>query len=180
MATKRKTLIAIFIFTILVFIGLGVIDAVSVKHNMVKTERPNKVVSASVENNQAEPHDYLKENEKYLSYLPENALHPITLDNPTVYYEGPSGKEGYYNVDETYVIKHAETLGYTIDDYHVREDGCRMLKDYIICAADYDVHEFGSIVETSLGKAIVLDTGSSLDRNERNFRCDIDLLTTWE
>jgi hypothetical protein len=45
------------------------------------------------------------------------------------------------------------------DEYWIREDGCKMLGDYIMCAANLDVRPRGSLVESSLGTCIVCDTG---------------------
>ena len=74
-----------------------------------------------------------------------------------VYY-GPSGKETYYNLDMSGVVSNAQNMGIE-GEYWVREDGCKMYGDYIICAADLNVHPRGSLVESSLGTCIVLDTG---------------------
>ena len=74
-----------------------------------------------------------------------------------VYY-GPSGKETYYNLDMNGVVSNAQNMGIE-GEYWVREDGCKMYGDYIICAANLNVHPRGSLVESSLGTCIVLDTG---------------------
>ena len=74
-----------------------------------------------------------------------------------VYY-GPSGKETYYNLNMSGVVSIAQSQGIE-GEYWVREDGCKMYGDYIICAADLNVHPRGSLVESSLGTCIVLDTG---------------------
>ena len=73
-------------------------------------------------------------------------------------YYGPSGKETYYNLDMNGVVSNAQNMGIE-GEYWVREDGCKMYGDYIICAADLNVHPRGSLVESSLGTCIVLDTG---------------------
>ena len=74
-----------------------------------------------------------------------------------VYY-GPNGKETYYNLNMSGVVSIAQSQGIE-GEYWVREDGCKMYGDYIICAADLNVHPRGSLVESSLGTCIVLDTG---------------------
>jgi hypothetical protein len=76
--------------------------------------------------------------------------------NGVVY--GPSGKETYYNLDMSGVISIMRSMGNT-DEYWIREDGCKMLGDYIMCAANLDVRPRGSLVESSLGTCIVCDTG---------------------
>ena len=74
-----------------------------------------------------------------------------------VYY-GPSGKETYYNLNMNGVVSNAQNMGIE-GEYWVREDGCKMYGDYIICAADLNIYPRGSLVESSLGTCIVLDTG---------------------
>ena len=71
---------------------------------------------------------------------------------------GPSGKETYYNMDMSGVIDIMRSMGNT-DEYHISENGCKMLGDYIMCAANLDVHPRGSYVMSSLGMCIVCDTG---------------------
>lgn len=74
---------------------------------------------------------------------------------------GPSGKETWYNLDMGGVIYLMNHLGYSSEDYPywVREDGCKMFGDYIMVAADLDYRPKGTILECSLGPAIVVDTG---------------------
>ena len=74
----------------------------------------------------------------------------------TIY--GPSGKETYYNLPMGGVVAIMRRMGVT-GEYWVREDGVKMLGDYIMCAANLELHPRGSLVETSLGTAMVCDTG---------------------
>lgn len=90
-----------------------------------------------------------------LKYEPQPSDH--LTKSGGVYY-GPSGKETYYNLNMSGVIANAQNMGIE-GEYWVREDGCKMYGDYIICAADLNVHPRGSLVESSLGTCIVLDTG---------------------
>ena len=87
---------------------------------------------------------------------------------------GPSGKETYYNLNMAGVVNIMRSMGNT-DEYWVREDGCKMLGDYIMVAANLNLRPRGSIVETSLGKAIVCDTGTFARRNPTQ----IDVAVTW-
>lgn len=75
-----------------------------------------------------------------------------------VYY-GPSGKETYYNLNMSTVISYMRAQGNN-DTYWIREDGAKMLGDYVMVAADLNTHSKGDLVDTSLGKGIVVDTGS--------------------
>ena len=75
---------------------------------------------------------------------------------------GPSGKETYYNLNMSRVVGYMRELGYSEeeDPYWVREDGAKMFGDYVMVAADLGIRPKGTILETSLGTAIVVDTGS--------------------
>lgn len=70
--------------------------------------------------------------------------------------QGPSGGESYYNLPMDGVIQMMENLGYS-ETYWIREDGCKMYGDYIIVAADTRDLPRGTIIETSLGTAMVCD-----------------------
>ena len=74
---------------------------------------------------------------------------------------GPSGKETYYNLPMGGCIQIMRSMGYSEAEYPywVREDGAKMLGDYVMCAANLSIRPKGTIVESSLGKAIVVDTG---------------------
>jgi hypothetical protein len=87
---------------------------------------------------------------------------------------GPSGKETYYNLNMSGVVSIMRGLGYT-GEYWVREDGCKMLGEYIMVAANLSLRPRGSIVETSLGDGIVCDTGGFAKKNPYQ----IDIATTW-
>ena len=87
---------------------------------------------------------------------------------------GPSGKETYYNLDMSGVIDIMRSMVNT-DEYWVREDGVKMLGDYIMCAANLDVHPRGSLVESSLGTCIVCDTGGFAAYNPNQ----LDIAVTW-
>ena len=87
---------------------------------------------------------------------------------------GPSGKETYYNLPMEGVVNIMRRMGNT-DPYWVRDDGCKMLGDYIMVAANLDVHPRGSLVETSLGTAIVCDTGGFAKNNPTQ----LDIAVNW-
>lgn len=88
--------------------------------------------------------------------------------------QGPSGKETYYNLDMSGVIRIMQNQGYDYE-YWVREDGVKMYGDYIMCAANLDVHPRGSLVESSLGTCIVCDTGGFASGNPNQ----LDIAVTW-
>ena len=90
-----------------------------------------------------------------------------------VYY-GPSGKETYYNLDMSVIVQVAHNNGIE-GEYWIREDGCKMLGSYIMCACNRDVHPYGTLVETSLGTGISLDTGGFAANNPTQ----IDIAVAW-
>lgn len=90
-----------------------------------------------------------------------------------VYY-GPSGKETYYNLNMSGVIDIMRGMGNN-DAYWIREDGAKMLGDYVIVAADLNKYPRGTILDTSLGKGIVCDTGSFTQNSDTQ----LDIATDW-
>lgn len=72
------------------------------------------------------------------------------------YYNGV--KETYYNLPMGGVVSIAKSMGIQ-GEYWVRADGVKMYGDYVMVAANLSQFPRGSIVSTSLGTGIVLDTG---------------------
>lgn len=106
----------------------------------------------------------------------------LTACNGVFY--GPSGKETYYNLDMSGCIEFMRTgtgtqynRKYSEEEYpySVRSDGVKMLGKYVMVAANLSVHPRGSIVNTSLGKGIVVDTGSFAATNPNQ----LDIAVTW-
>lgn len=93
-------------------------------------------------------------------------------------YNGPSGKETYYNLPMDGVIELMRAQGYSEEEYPywVREDGCKMFGDYIMVAADLNIRPKGTILETSLGTAMVCDTGTFALSNPTQ----IDVAVDWK
>lgn len=87
---------------------------------------------------------------------------------------GPSGKETYYNLNMSGVVDIMQSMGYNAQ-YWVREDGVKMYGDYVMVAADLNTHPRGSLVESSLGTAIVVDTGGFAASNPNQ----LDIATAW-
>ncbi len=87
---------------------------------------------------------------------------------------GPSGKETYYNLNMSGVVRIMRSMGIE-DEYWVRDDGVKMLGDYVMVAANLNLHPRGSLVDTSLGKAMVCDTGGFASRNPTQ----IDVAVAW-
>lgn len=75
---------------------------------------------------------------------------------------GPSGRETWYNLPMEGVIEIMRNMGFTEEEhpFWIREDGCKMLGDYIMVAANHEIRPRGSLLETSLGTGRVCDTGA--------------------
>ena len=151
-----------------------------------RAEQPNEwyvepVITTTVEVNNSAP----IETETSEEYKEETPVYEDTetywdgpVLNPTagVVY-GPSGKETYYNLDMGGVVGIMRGMGYDSEEYPywVRDDGCKMLGDYVMCAANLDVHPRGTTVESSLGTCLVCDTGGFAYGNPEQ----LDIATSW-
>ena len=101
----------------------------------------------------------------------------LTKEGGVNYYNGI--KETYYNLDMSYVVELMRYEGYSEEDYPYSvsdENGCKMLGNYIMVAANLDRYPKGTIVETSLGMGIVCDTGEFAVSNPNQF----DIAVTWK
>ena len=88
--------------------------------------------------------------------------------------KGPNGKETYYNLNMSGVVRIMEDLGYNYE-YSVREDGVKMYGPFIMVAADLRLRPRGSIIKTSLGWAMVCDTGDFVKWNPTQ----LDIAVAW-
>ena len=87
---------------------------------------------------------------------------------------GPSGKETYYNLNMSGVVKIMRGMG-NKDPYWVRSDGVKMLGNYVMVAANFKIRPRGSIVPTSVGLGIVCDTGTFASSNPTQ----LDIAVAW-
>lgn len=117
---------------------------------------------------------YLKEDSSKSSSSSNSSSSGEHLTAQQGVFNGPSGKETYYNLDMSGVVANAKAAG-AEGDYWVRDDGCKMLGKYIMVAANQNVHPYKSIVKTSLGDGIVVDTGGFAQDNPNQ----LDIAVTW-
>lgn len=98
---------------------------------------------------------------------------PVLTKSKGVNY-GPLGRETYYNLPMQGVINIMRRNGYDAErfPYWVREDGVRMLGDYIMLAGRVGQFERGTIVQCSLGEGMICDYGY-LEWN------GVDVAVTW-
>lgn len=106
------------------------------------------------------------------TYTPPTGSGHLTPSAGVFY--GPSGKETYYNLPMGGVISIAQNAGIQ-GNYWERADGAKMYGNYIICACGFDVRPRGTIIETSLGAGICLDTGTFAYTDPYQ----VDLAVTW-
>lgn len=86
-------------------------------------------------------------------------------------------KEKYYNLNMSGVVEIMRNKGFSSKEYPywVRADGVKMLGPYIMIAANLNRVPRGKIVQTSLGTAIVVDTGSFVRTNPDQY----DIAVSW-
>lgn len=92
--------------------------------------------------------------------------------------QGPSGKETYYNLDMSGCVKIMRNdYGFSEDEYPywVRDDGVKMFGRYVMVAAELNLRPKGTLVETSLGMGIVVDTGEFAYTNQTQ----LDIAVNW-
>lgn len=83
-------------------------------------------------------------------------------------------KETYYNLSMNRVVSNAHEKG-LVGEYWVREDGVKMFGPCAIVAANQQMHPYGSLVFTSRGMGIVLDTGAFAASNHEQY----DIAVEW-
>lgn len=180
MKTKKSTIrkiltgILILLESVAICLSCAVINVFSEENAYNRLlDATSDIIIADIGSNNLESiaNTAIKEYEEYLESIRWKG--PV-LSKRAGTVMGPSGKETYYNLNMSGVVNIMRRMGNT-DEYWVREDGCKMLGDYIMVAANLNIRPRGSIVETSLGKAIVCDTGGFAKRNPYQ----IDVAVTW-
>ena len=96
------------------------------------------------------------------------------LDSHNGRVSGPSGQETYYNLNMDKCVQIMRDKGYNYD-YWVRSDGVKMYGNYVMVAADLSTRPKGTIVETTLGDGIVVDTGTFVETNPSQ----LDIAVAW-
>lgn len=102
--------------------------------------------------------------------------------------DGPSGKESYYNLSMKKIASESQPGGFIYEEavrngnadnlsnnVWVRSDGVKMMGDYVMVAANLSVHPRGSLVPTSLGMGVVVDTGGFAESDPNQ----LDIAVNW-
>lgn len=107
---------------------------------------------------------------------------PTTWDGPVLTKEkggnmGPAGRETYYNLNMNGCIATMRRLGYSEEEYPywVRDDGAKMFGRYVMIAANWKIRPLGTVIETSLGWSIVVDTGDFVTE----YPYGVDIAVDW-
>ena len=119
------------------------------------------------------PEDVFEEEEEILEIVEEDILSTLVLSQKLGRVQGPQEEETYYNLSMDNVVENMRDKGYAEIDYpyYVREDGVKMLGDFIIVATDLDKYPRGTVVQTSLGQGLVCDKCETPDT--------IDIAVEW-
>lgn len=147
----------------------GAIDEEKAAELKRRQEEAEKAYQASLKQDPNVSFDYTKD---------ANAPQSSHITELGGIYEGPSGHETYYNLPMDGVISIMRQLGYSEEEgwvYWVRDDGAKMFGNYVMVAANLKVRPRGSLVECSLGTAIVCDTGDFAKSNAYQ----LDIAVTW-
>ena len=94
----------------------------------------------------------------------------LTAKIGTIQYDGH--KETWYNLDMSRIIRQTDEATGLEGMYNIREDGVKCYGEFVIVAADLNVHPRYSFIDTSLGMGVVLDSHTTDSET-------IDIATTW-
>ena len=159
----------------------------------VEPEEENLLAVVSTEVIEVEPEEVYTEPEAEASnYSSTDTSSEYAWDGPVLNayvgtVTGPSGKETYYNLDMSGIVSSIQNHTWLWNDiapeyrdnvtgeYWIRDDGVKMLGDYIMVAANLDVHPRGTLVQTSLGMGVVVDTGGFASYNTTQ----LDIAVNW-
>lgn len=170
-------------------------EAVNQNSENDKVEEENEQIEEVVEEEPEEVvEEYVEPQETYVeptyqepTYVePQVSYGSCLTRSGGVYWFGDQ-KETWYNLDMSNIVNSIQNHGWVWNDiayeykqnvegeYWIREDGCKMLGDYIMVASNLNVHPRGSLVMTSLGMGVVVDTGGFAVNNP----LQIDIATNW-
>lgn len=106
----------------------------------------------------------------------ENVAGPEHITKQSGTFAGPSGKETYYNLNMSGCVLIMRNLGYSEDEYPVwtRDDGVKMFGYYVMVAANTYAYPKGTVIETSMGTAMVVDHCVRAESEQL-----LDIAVTW-
>ena len=145
----------------------------SVSKNIVKETTTTITTTTTTTTTQTEA----KKSELYQNTAEVSGWSGDVLTKSKGVVQGPSGKESYYNLNMSGVISAMRYLGFSEEEYTywVREDGVKMFGPYVIVAANLELRPKGTTLPSSLGTAIVCDTGGFAYSNPTQ----LDIAVSW-
>lgn len=160
-----------------------VIKSVSTENVETKSEETDDVETSTltslsfeqIEQNCSAGGEFTKEYRNYINSTIHNDGGLNEYDGTLINRWG--NKETYYNLSMEGVVEIMRNNDYskTSYPYWIRDDGVKMLGPYILVAANLQIYPRCEIVNTSLGKGIVADTGDFANQNAYQF----DIATSW-
>jgi len=120
----------------------------------------------------------LSNNHSTVDNVNPSYIGPVLNKHDGIIHNGPAGgDESYYDLDMSRVVRTMREKGFDEINYPywVRADGVKMLGNFVMVAANLQVHPRGSVVQTSLGTGLVCDTGAFAKTN----KLKLDIATTW-
>lgn len=85
-------------------------------------------------------------------------------------------KETWYDLNMSKVVERADAFYGLHDVYAVRDDGVKTYNGFVIVATNYETYPYGTVIPTSLGLGLVLDTGE-FAKESKNI---VDIATNWK
>lgn len=163
MQTILKTTIATIALTAIIAVPASALTTTECQqiqqtaHTMAECARQLGYPEDSVIIQEAQKKWWEAESEKQKAFVWDG---PILTKSKGVNY-GPLGRETYYNLPMQGVINIMRRNGYDAErfPYWVRDDGVRMLGDYIMLSGRVGQFERGTIVRCSLGEGMICDYG---------------------
>ena len=152
-----------------------------------KEDYPAELITYCDYNTLTQINDYslVIDQDNVASFITEDTWNGEILNSYDGFIEcGPSGAyETYYDADVInpkgmdICVEYMRDLGYSEEEYpyYIREDGVRMFGDYVMVAANVDILPKGTIIETTLGTAMVVDACE----NAEELPNQVDIAVNW-
>ena len=165
------------IFSFNMYGGNNLDPQIAYQENLIEDiSKENKRLKKEIKAIKKETQKIRKKKKDYINNQKKNPTWKgAVLNSQNGVVTGPCGKETYYNLNMSGVVSIMRSKG-NKDKYWVRKDGCKMLGDYIMVAANLKKYPRGTIVETSLGKGIICDTGGFASNGSG---ITFDIATSW-
>lgn len=145
------------------------------EESTTKVENSDPTITVSEDDTQSNDPTEIPVEESTTKF--NDAVESVLTAIKGVNYNINGNKETWYNLNMHGVICIMRRMGFSEEEYPywVRDDGVKMLGNYVMVAANLDTYPRGSTVHTSLGKGLVCDTGEFALTNPTQF----DIAVNW-